>query len=73
MTCLLIFVCFWNPYCVPDSAIAMPEESGRIFDFSQLAPQQDLMFASGIPPRDSVQNSRKRGQSKEGSQRWMNP
>ncbi len=23
--------------------------------------------------RDSVQNSRKRGQSKEGSQRWMNP
>ncbi|AOE91659.1 hypothetical protein LBM341_03408 (plasmid) [Ralstonia solanacearum] len=24
-------------------------------------------------PRDSVQNSRKRGQSKEGSQRWMNP
>ncbi|MCK4165527.1 ATP-binding protein [Ralstonia pseudosolanacearum] len=24
-------------------------------------------------PKDSVQNSRKRGQSKEGSQRWMNP
>ncbi|ANH32118.1 hypothetical protein A3768_0948 [Ralstonia solanacearum] len=23
--------------------------------------------------KDSVQNSRKRGQSKEGSQRWMNP
>ncbi len=26
-----------------------------------------------IALRDSVQNSRKRGQSKEGSQRWMNP
>ncbi|QWF10530.1 hypothetical protein KME70_10855 [Ralstonia solanacearum] len=30
-------------------------------------------YVAANAAKDSVQNSRKRGQSKEGSQRWMNP
>ncbi|MDO3526703.1 hypothetical protein ACQCP0_19840 [Ralstonia pseudosolanacearum] len=51
-----------NELLVSDCAPAVTlEERGRSFD------------KSGFVSRDSVQNSRKRGQSKEGSQRWMNP
>ncbi|AOE92218.1 hypothetical protein [Ralstonia pseudosolanacearum] len=53
-----------------NSAGIMPREIKGIDALSKAFPSNWLLYVS---LKDSVQNSRKRGQSKEGSQRWMNP
>ncbi|BEU68947.1 hypothetical protein MAFF301069_35020 (plasmid) [Ralstonia pseudosolanacearum] len=48
-------------------------KSGEEIDFARPIELLEQALRVRLRARDSVQNSRKRGQSKEGSQRWMNP